>query len=211
MDRLPRLYAILDTAVAARCGWAPVDLARAFFDGGARLVQVREKAASSAAFLALCDQVVALARAYGARVIVNDRADLARLAGADGVHVGQDDLAVSDARRLLGPTALVGLSTHTPAQIAAGAAEPASYLAVGPVFGTATKDTGYAPVGLELVRVAKSLAEGKPIVAIGGITFETAPAVLAAGADAVAVIADLVAAGDPSARVRAYIDRLERT
>lgn len=172
-------------------------------------MQVRDKRPSSGAVLALCDEVVALAREYGAAVIVNDRADLARLAGADGVHVGQDDLPVAEARRLLGPSALVGLSTHTREQIVGGTAQPVSYLAVGPVFGTATKDTGYAAVGLPLVRTAVTLAAGTPIVAIGGITLERAPVVIAAGAASVAVISDLLAGGDPARRVRAYIDRLE--
>jgi thiamine-phosphate pyrophosphorylase len=207
--RLPRLYAILDVEVASRHGWPPAALARAFLDGGARLIQVRDKRGASGATLALCDEVVAIARAYDALVIVNDRADLARLAGAAGVHVGQDDLPVRAARALVGPAALVGLSTHTPAQVAAGVDEPASYLAVGPVFGTATKETGYLPVGLDLVRTAARLAGDTPIVAIGGITLDRAPEVLAAGAQAVAVISDLLATGDPAGRVRAYVERLE--
>ncbi len=209
VGRLPRLYAILDVAVAERHGWSPAELARAFLEGGARLVQVRDKRGSSGALLALCDQVVALARPSGALVIVNDRADLARLAGADGVHLGQEDLPVAEARRLVGPGALVGLSTHTLDQVRAGAAEPVSYLGVGPVFGTATKDTGYAPGGLDRVRTAAAVAAGTPIVAIGGITLGQAADVIAAGADAVAVISDLLSTGDPARRVREYVDRLE--
>jgi thiamine-phosphate pyrophosphorylase len=161
----------------------------------------------------MCEQVVAEARPFGAIVLVNDRADLAALSGADGVHVGQDDLRVEDVRRAFPSLGWVGLSTHTPAQIAAAAATPASYVAVGPVFGTSTKDTGYDAVGLALVgegRRAVDAAAGapRPVVAIGGITLERAPAVLAAGADSVAVISDILSTGDPEARVRAYLDRL---
>jgi thiamine-phosphate pyrophosphorylase len=142
-------------------------------------------------------------------VIVNDRVDLTMLSGAHGVHVGQEDLPVTQTRRLLGDEAIVGWSTHTPAQIAAAVLLPATYLAVGPVFGTTTKETGYAAVGLEMVRAARRATE-RPVVAIGGITLDAAPSVLAAGATAVAVIGDLLSAEDPSRRVRQYVDLLRR-
>jgi thiamine-phosphate pyrophosphorylase len=151
---------------------------------------------------------VRAARPYGADVIVNDRADLALLARAAGAHVGQDDLPPAAARRLLGPDATVGYSTHTVAQIDAAAGEPVSYVAVGPVFGTHSKDTGYEPVGLALVAEAARRLRGRPVVAIGGITLERAPEVLAAGASSVAVIADLLTGGDPRARVAAYVRAL---
>jgi thiamine-phosphate pyrophosphorylase len=191
-------------ATAAAHGWSAPDLARAFLDGGATLVQLRVKELPSGQFLELCERVVGVAEPYKASVIVNDRADLARMSGAAGVHVGQDDLAPSAARGLLGPAAIVGYSTHAMEQIKAALAEPVSYVAVGPVFGTRTKATGYEPVGLELVAEAARLSRGVPIVAIGGITLETAPGVLAAGASAVAVIGDLLAGGDPKAAVAAY-------
>lgn len=196
-------------AVAAAHGWPPLVLARAFLDGGARCLQVRAKDQGSAALLDLCDAVVAAARPCGATVIVNDRVDLALLSGAGGAHVGQDDLPVAAARELLGPGAVIGTSTHTSAQIAAAAATPASYIAVGPVFGTHTKDTGYAPVGLALVARAAAEAGGRPVVAIGGITLENAPSALNAGASGVAVISDLLTGGDPAARVAAYVQALE--
>jgi thiamine-phosphate pyrophosphorylase len=159
---------------------------------------------TSAAFLALSDDLVRLAGSFGADVIVNDRADLARISGAAGVHVGQDDLPPQAARDLLGPAAIVGYSTHTIVQIESAAREPITYLAVGPVFGTTTKDTGYAPVGVEMVREAVARAAGTPVVAIGGITLERVPSVIAAGASAVAVIGDLLTAGAPQDRVAAY-------
>jgi len=202
------LHAILDVEAAERAGWAPADLCRAFLDGGATWVQLRAKRLPSAGFLELCDSVVRSAEAYRATVIVNDRVDLALLSGAHGVHVGQDDLTPSAARRLLGPDAIVGYSTHTIDQFEAAVLEPASYLAVGPVFGTITKETGYDAVGLELVSGAAARANGRPVVAIGGITLENAMSVVAAGASAVAVISDLLATGDPEGRTRAYLQTL---
>jgi thiamine-phosphate pyrophosphorylase len=193
--------------LAAARGWAPVDLARAFLDGGARLLQLRAKNLDSASLLALADRLVPLARSYDADVIVNDRADVARMAEAAGVHVGQDDLLARDARRIVGPEAIVGVSTHTLPQFEAALSEPASYVAVGPIFGTTTKDTGYTAVGVDLIAVAASRASGVPIVAIGGIDLDRAPGVLAAGASSVAVISDLLTP-DPTARIRQYIELL---
>ena len=143
-----------------------------------------------------------VAAAAGARVIVNDRADIAALSRAAGVHVGQDDLAVEDARAIVGSDALVGVSTHDAAQVREALATSATYVAVGPIFRTGTKETGYEPRGLELIREASG--RGKPIVAIGGITIETAPQVISAGASAVAVISDLLVV-DPEDRVRHYL------
>jgi thiamine-phosphate pyrophosphorylase len=137
-------------------------------------------------------------------VIVNDRVDLALVSGAGGVHVGQDDYPLADARRLLGPAAVIGRSTHTIAQIEEAAIEPVSYIAVGPVFGTQTKDTGYFAVGLDLVKEAVRRSRGRPVVAIGGITLATAPEVWAAGVSAVAIISDLLREGDPGQRVASY-------
>ena len=206
--RLPGLYAVLDADVAAAHGWTVPDLARAVLSGGARLLQVRAKRASSSALLTLCEAVVRAAEPAGALVIVNDRADVARFCGAAGVHVGQDDLPPEAVRRVLGDDALVGWSTHTPEQVEAARDLPIAYLAVGPVFATGTKDTGYLPVGLDLVREAAARSSGRPMVAIGGITLEAAPRVAAAGAASLAVIGDLFTGGDPAARVRAYLDAL---
>ncbi len=186
-------------------GLEPLALLAALLDGGARFIQLRDKSPSSGARLALADAAVALARPVGARIVVNDRADVARMSGADGVHVGQDDLPVEDARRTAGAGAIVGVSTHDEAQIAAALKTSADYVAVGPIYGTATKDTGYAPRGLALLRHAGT---AKPVVAIGGITLERAPEAIRAGAASVAVISDLLTGGDPAARVRAFLDCL---
>src|SRR3954471_12245490 len=209
---IPALNAIVDVDAAARAGWQPADLAKAFLNGGARFLQLRAKTMASGALLETASAIVELTRSCGATLIVNDRADIARLAGADGIHVGQDDLAPSAVRALVGPTAIVGLSTHTVEQIGRAVTEPVTYVAVGPVFGTTTKDTGYNRIGLEMVRAAaaRASARGLPLVAIGGITLQTARSVIDAGAASVAVIGDLLANGDPERRTREFLDVLER-
>ncbi len=204
------LHAIVDVGAASRAGWTPLDLARAFLDGGASLIQVRAKQLASGAFLELSAAAVALARSYHAQVIINDRVDLALLSGATGVHVGQDDLPPAAARRLLGPWAVIGYSTHTIEQLGAAVETPVSYIAVGPVFGTTTKETGYDAVGLDLVSAAARLAGRLPVVAIGGITLENARSVIDAGATGVAVIGDLLVGGDPARRARAFLQSLTR-
>jgi thiamine-phosphate pyrophosphorylase len=191
-----------------RAGWTPVDLARAFLDGGATLIQLRAKQLGSAAFLDLADAAVRLACPYQANIIVNDRADIALMSAAAGVHVGQDDLPPSAARRLLGEGAVVGVSTHSVAQVEHALREPISYVAVGPVFGTRSKDTGYPAVGLELVVSAARLAGELPVVAIGGITLENARSVIEAGAASVAVISDLLVGNDPRRRTQAFVQAL---
>lgn len=201
----PLLYPIIDADVCRARAVDAAGLAGALLEGGARLLQLRWKAQGSAGFLALADRLQALVVRFGAQLVVNDRPDIALLCGAAGAHVGQEDLPVADVRRLLGPEAVVGISTHTPAQLDEALESEASYVAVGPVFGTATKDTGYTPRGLELVRQAAG--RGKPVVAIGGITLETAPSVFAAGASSVAVISDLMTA-DPRGRAARYLEVL---
>ena len=199
----------MDVDASARAGLAPIDVSLAFLEGGARLLQLRAKQLASGPFLDLCDEVVALGRAYHASVIVNDRVDLARMSGAAGVHVGQDDLPPAAARAQLGPDTIVGYSTHSVEQLEAAMREPVSYIAVGPVFGTLTKETGYGAVGLELVAAAVRIAGPIPVVAIGGITIANARSVIDAGAASVAVISDLLVGNDPAARVRAYLRALE--
>ena len=207
MPPLPPLYPLVDVDLCRARKLDPLALLAALLEGGATFLQLRDKQPSSGARLTLADAAVALTRRAGARLIVNDRADLARLAGADGVHVGQEDLPVEDARRIAGAGAIVGVSTHDEAQIAAAARTSATYIAVGPIYGTSSKDTGYTARGLRLVRHAAA-STGRPVVAIGGITLERAPDVIAAGAASVAVISDLLTGGDPAARVRAFLDGL---
>lgn len=206
--RLPPLYPIVDIDLCRMRGIDPVALGRAFVAGGARLLQVRQKGrgAGSGALLTTTRDLVAAVRPEGARVIVNDRADLAVMAAADGVHVGQEDLPVASVRALAGPAAMVGISTHTLEQIDEAAKGTADYIAVGPVFSTTTKDTGYEARGLDMVRYAAS--KGKPVVAIGGITEDNARDVLAAGAASVAVISCLLSGGSPEVKVRDFLEKL---
>ena len=201
------LHAIIDVDVAARARWTPVDLAKACLDGGARVIQLRAKTLAGAAFLELASRLHDLTSSAGGLLVVNDRADIARLAGAEGVHVGQDDLAPAAARAIVGTDAVVGLSTHTEQQIGRAVLELISYVAIGPVFETSTKATGYAAVGLEAVKLAASLAapRGLEVIAIGGITLSRTRDVLRAGATGVAVITDLLEGNDPETRTRAYL------
>ena len=201
---LPPLYAIVDPLDTGR---DPVALAAALLRGGARLVQLRWPGASTRDLLAAARAIRTLARAAGALFLVNDRPDVARAAEADGVHLGQDDLPVAAARRVLGAGRLIGVSTHDPGQARAAEAAGADYLGVGPVYATATKPDALAPRGLALVSAVRA-AVRCPLVAIGGITPETAAAVRAAGADAVAMIGALVRAPDPEAAVRDVLARL---
>jgi thiamine-phosphate pyrophosphorylase len=201
------LHAIIDVDVAARAGWTPFDLARACLKGGARVIQLRAKTLAGTTFLELASRLHDLTSSAGGILVVNDRADIARLARAEGVHVGQDDLSPAAARRIVGTDAVVGLSTHTEQQVGRAVLEPISYVAIGPVFGTSTKATGYAAVGLEAVKLAATLAapHGLEVIAIGGITLGRTRDVLRAGATGVAVITDLLDGNDPEARTRAYV------
>ena len=207
---LPRLYAIVDADVCARDGRAPVDVARAFLSAGAKLLQLRCKSWGSAAFLDLANVVIEDASRADAAVIVNDRADVAALSNAHGLHVGQEDLSPEDARKVIGDEPLLGLSTHTREQWESAVNERVCYIAIGPVFGTGTKATGYEAIGLETVRRAAGAAAqaGLPTVAIGGITRDNARSVLDAGAASVAIISDLLD-GDPETRCRALLRILE--
>ena len=205
-----RLYPIVDSDVCAAAGRAPEDVAQAFLAAGAAVLQLRCKHLPSGAFLELANRVNEHARTAGASLFINDRADIAAISGAHGLHVGQDDLRPLDARSVIGQAAVLGLSTHTKDQWDAAVLEPVSYVAIGPAFATGTKETGYSAVGLTTISAAAAVAasRGLPTVAIGGITLENAVSVIASGAAAVAVISDLLK-GDPEARCRAFLRSLE--
>ena len=203
--RLPSpLYAILDRSVA-RDRELP-ELLEAVLAGGGRLVQLREKTMPLAELLPLAQRLVRRCREVGATLIVNDRADLALAAGAHGLHVGQDDLPARNARALLAPGMILGVSTHDPEQARHAVRDGADYVAVGSIFPTTTK-AGFQLVGPDLIRRVRPDVP-VPLVGIGGITAENAPAVLAAGADAVAVISALCAASDPEAATRGFLARI---
>ena len=198
MLRLPPLYAIVDPLDT---GADPIELAAALLAGGARLLQLRLKAAPPRELLRVAEAIRPRARAAGALFLVNDRPDVAGAIDADGVHLGQDDLPVAAARRILGPGRLIGLSTHDVEQARSAHAAGADYVAVGPVYPTRSKTDALSARGLELIRAVRATMP-LPLVAIGGITPEQAPAVRAAGADSVAMISALVRAPDVAAAVR---------
>ena len=188
--RLPRVYPILDTESLDRRAIALETAAAAFLEGGAGILQIRHKRHWSRAFFESARTVARLCREAGAALIVNDRADFAILLDA-GLHVGQDDLSPRDARRLMGPDAAIGYSSHNMMQLCAAGGEPVDYVALGPIFPTASKLNPDPVTGLEEIRHCRSLIE-KPLVAIGGITQENACDVWKAGADSVAIIAGLL-------------------
>ena len=186
---LPRFYPILDTEIALRREIDPVDAAEQILGQGARIIQFRHKGFLSREALACLEKIAELAQAAGAMLVVNDRADLAKLFGA-ALHLGQDDLPPSVARRVIGADATVGFSTHNEAQLRAACTEPVDYIALGPIFGTVTKDNPDPTVGLDELRRLRPISN-RPLVAIGGIRRANARQVLEAGADSVAVIGDL--------------------
>ena len=197
----PALYVILDPSLISI---PVVQFAENLAGAGVRLMQLRDKRAPGAQPFAQSRALAERLVTAGVKFIVNDRADIAAIAEASGVHVGQDDLPVEDARRVVGASAWVGVSTHNREQFREAAATSADYIAVGPIFPTASKENPDPVVGLELLREVRGLTR-KPIVAIGGITLERAEDVFRAGADSVAVIRDLLCAADPVARAREYL------
>ena len=204
----PALYAILDAGPNLSTE-SVMSLAERLADAGVQLVQYRDKRGTARKIFDVSASLVARLGPRGVRVIVNDRADIAAMAGAGGVHVGQEDLPVEDARRVCGKSLWVGVSTHNLEQLRAAGRTSADYIAVGPIFPTSTKENPDPVVGIEFLRAARKIT-GKPLVAIGGITVESAGEVYAAGADSVAVIGDLMSARDPAARAREYLAIAER-
>jgi thiamine-phosphate pyrophosphorylase len=205
---LPKLYAITDARLSAL---SHAEQIGRLAEGGARLVQLREKHASPRHFYREAREAVRVARARGVKLIINDRADIALALAADGVHLGQDDLPPTDARRLLGERFIIGYSTHDLRQIEEAARLPVDYVAFGPVFPTRSKEKPDAVVGLELLERARAALDAAiPLVAIGGITPENARAALDAGADSVAVISALVSEADEIApRTREFLHELD--
>jgi thiamine-phosphate pyrophosphorylase len=189
---LPRLYPILDADALARAGVPLAMAAYALRDAGVRWLQYRDKRASDAEVVERMRELRAIFPAGEAMLVLNDRVHLCEAVGADGVHIGQEDLAAKQARKILGPERLLGVSTHNVKQLrAALKTGAADYLAIGPVFATGSKESPDPVVGLEGVKAARTLTR-LPLVAIGGITSENGREVIEAGADSVAVISGLL-------------------
>jgi thiamine-phosphate pyrophosphorylase len=188
--QLPPVYPITDTALS---GLSIPEQVRQMTAGGATLIQLREKKASSRDFYKAASHAIEFARTNDARIIINDRVDIAMLLDADGVHLGQEDLSPVHARRLLGEKAIIGYSTHNLSQAAEAVKLPIDYLAFGPVFPTSTKENPDPVVGLELLAEVKGIAADLPLIAIGGIDETNIASVWTAGADSAAMIGNIVA------------------
>jgi len=212
--RLPRLYAIVDAGSFAGdkdCTRSVIRFASELVRGGIRLLQYRNKSRSPGGFedpRQMLSQARELRRTVGkdVQLIMNDRADVCIAAGFDGVHLGQDDLSVEGARQILGPGKIIGYSTHNLEQIQAANEGSADYIALGPIFTTRSKFKADPVVGLEMLGRARRLTH-KPLVAIGGITRKNCASVIQAGADAVAVISDLL--GSPRKTAEEFLRILE--
>lgn len=202
MIRLSRLYAVADATFGD-----PVEIARELFEGGVRLVQIRDKAASAKTLLEQAEAILRFAP-RDAQVVVNDRADIARLAEVAGVHLGQADLTPFIARQILADGQGIGYSTHNIRQAMEADSAPVDYIAVGPVFSTSTKQDADPVLGLNRLKEICSRVR-KPVVAIGGITLESARDVLNCGAASVAVIGDLLRYGNVEDRTREWVRHLE--
>jgi thiamine-phosphate pyrophosphorylase len=201
---LPRLYVILDAALLT----IPVqDCAQELAEAGVRLLQYRNKLAAARELLKTSQDLASRLLPRGVSFLVNDRPDVALLAGASGVHVGQEDLEVEQVRGLVSDAKWIGISTHNLEQFRSAVASSADYVAVGPVFATSSKGNPDPVVGPDFIRQVRAMTK-KPIVAIGGITLGNAASVVAAGADCVAVISDILGATDRVRRTRQYLDLL---
>ena len=195
-----RLYVVLDPAVAG--GRSVVAIARQAIAGGATMLQLRDKRSPDRDVLAAATAVSQLCRTACIPFVVNDRVDIAHACGADGVHLGHDDLPPAVARKLLGDDAIIGMSAGNLAELAAVLPARPDYLGVGPMYATRTKDDAGAPVGPAMVRALREAAPAIPLVGIGGITAENAAAVIAAGAAGIAVVSAVVGAQDVEAAAR---------
>ena len=186
---LPKLYPITDVGLT---GLTHAEQVRRLVNGGASLIQLRDKTSSPREFYESAKAAVMVAKECGIRLIINDRADVAASVGADGLHLGQDDLPVGAARELLGPQAIIGLSTHNLSQALSAVNLPIDYLALGPIFSTSTKEDTEPELGLEGLREVRDALGRFPVVAIGGITADRAADVLGAGATSMALISALL-------------------
>lgn len=193
------------------CGARPVEeVVAAAIRGGVTLVQVREKELSTRDFIEVARRIRTVTRAAGIPILINDRVDVALAVGADGVHVGQSDMSPADARRLMGPDALIGLSVETLLQVERSEAEDVDYLGVSPIFCTPTKSELTQAWGLDGLRAVRAMTK-RPLVAIGGINVGNAGEIIAAGADGVAVVSAICAAADPESGARALRQRIDAT
>jgi thiamine-phosphate pyrophosphorylase len=199
--QLPRIYPLTDVQLS---GLSHAEQVHLLSLGGASLIQLREKRMPALEFY---EQARAV-KQYGVQLIINDRVDIALATGADGVHLGQDDLSPEVARKLLGPQAIIGYSTHNVDQAINATKLPIDYLAIGPIFSTITKSDTAPVLGLDGLRAVRNAVGGFPLVAIGGISLNNARDVIDAGADSVAVISALLTAPDITTATQTLRNRL---
>lgn len=204
-----RLYPLTDRRLS---GLSHAEQVSQLSEAGATLLQLREKSLSPLDFYLEAEAALRVARERGTKIIINDRVDIALALKADGVHLGQDDLPPEAARRLLGPEAIIGFSTHNLDQARLAAKMPVDYIAIGPIFATSTKATSDSAIGLEELRLVRQAVGTIPLAAIGGITFENSQDVVSAGADAIAVVSDIwIPTGQAASQTKRLLKRLEPT
>ena len=190
---LPKIYPITDTRISKLSHVAQVEK---LIEGGATFIQLREKYAAPQDFYEAAKLALEYARTHGVKIIINDRLDIALALGADGVHLGQDDLPPEKARQILGKKAIIGFSTHNLEQAIRAAELPIDYLAIGPVYATKTKENPDQTVGLEGIQIVRKAVGDFPIVAIGGISYQNLQSIFDSGANAAAIISDLIGDAD---------------
>lgn len=201
---LPKIYPITDVRLAKI---SHAEQVKNLIEGGAEIVQLREKYASPQEFYESAKKALEISRSQNVKIIINDRVDIALILKAHGVHLGQDDLPPEHARKILGEKAIIGFSTHTLAQAAEAVKFPIDYIAIGPVFATKTKENPSEIVGIENIKRVRDAVGNFPLIAIGGITLENFQYVLNAGANSVAIISDLLYDTEKIAeRIRIAID-----
>jgi thiamine-phosphate pyrophosphorylase len=205
--QLPAVYPITNSEIS---GLTLSEQVRRLADGGATLVQIRDKHSTSRAFYEAAVEGLKIAREHHVLVLINDRVDIAILCGADGVHLGQEDISPEHARRLLGDKAVIGFSTHTIAQVEAAIKLPVNYIAFGPIFTTSTKENADRAVGLDLLAEVISIAGEMPVVAIGGIDKTNIGSVMQTGADSAAMIGSLFKERQSIADNYMYLSKLAR-
>lgn len=201
---LPRIYPITDRRLS---GLSHHEQCARLISAGARLIQIREKDLKSDELFDDVKKCVAMGIEHGVKILINDRVDIAMACDADGVHLGQTDMRVADARKLLGSAKIIGISTHNEAELRDALTTDADYIAIGPVFGTTTKENPDPTLGIEGFGILRRMISDRPVVAIGGINAENYRDVLTAGADSVAVIGALYSPdGSIESNFRSFAD-----